>query len=139
MNPTDKDAALLRDMLKACREALEFSKGVSLEHFCDNPQLCRAIERCLEILGEAAGRVSPSFTRLHPEIAWQEVKGLRNLLAHEYGQIDYEILYQTVEEDVALLAIQLMRIIGPDLASPEIRESRAAYKIGRVMVTDRCV
>lgn len=137
MKPSDKDAGLLTDMLKACRETLEFSRGVQLDQFMDNPQLCRAIERCLEILGEAASRISLPFAQQHPEIAWQEIKGLRNVLAHEYGQVDYEILYRTVQEDVPLLAIQIMRIIGVGPANLAIKERRAIYDLIKVQTAGR--
>jgi len=129
MQPTERDTALLRDMLTACREALEFSRGVELEHFVANAQLCRAVERCLEIVGEAAGRVSADLVQRHPEIAWQEIRGLRNILAHEYAQVDYEILYRTIQEDVPMLAIQLMRLLAAGPAAPGVEERRALYDV----------
>jgi uncharacterized protein with HEPN domain len=129
MKPTERNTALLQDMLTACREILEFARGVGLEHFVANPQLCRAVERCLEIVGEAAGRLSPELVQSHPEIPWQEIRGLRNILAHEYAQIDYEILHRTIQEDVPMLAIQLMRILAAGPAAPSVEERRAVYDV----------
>jgi len=53
----------------------------------------RATERCIEIIGEAARRVSKATQQLQSEIPWSDLIGQRNILAHEYGQIDHELLY----------------------------------------------
>jgi uncharacterized protein with HEPN domain len=68
MLPGDRDAALLWDMLQACREVREFTRDVTWEDFIADRKLCLAVERCLEIVGEAAGRVSKPFCLAHPEI-----------------------------------------------------------------------
>jgi len=56
--------------------------------------LMRATERSVEIIGEAARHVSPEFIAAHPEIPWRQIIGQRNILAHEYGQIDHEMLFR---------------------------------------------
>jgi uncharacterized protein with HEPN domain len=55
-----------------------------------------AVERRLEILGEAASRVSEGFQTDHPEIAWKEIKGLRVVLAHRYDDLDFQQLWRAV-------------------------------------------
>jgi len=59
-----------------------------------------AIERALEIVGEAARRVSPGINSAHPEIPWKGIIGFRNVLAREYGEIDYRRLFTVVNEGV---------------------------------------
>jgi len=114
MQPDDKDAAYLWDMREAASKVVKFTAGVNLSEFIDNDQVHYAVERCLEILGESARRVSPEFQASHPEIPWREVIGQRNILAHEYGEIDYEILYKTVKEDIPSL-IDIMKKLLPPL------------------------
>jgi len=93
MRPEERDAAHLWDMLQAARE-VEAMMGVhDLDAFLTNRMLLRAIERSVEIIGEAARRVSVTFTEAHPEIPWRKIIGQRNILAHEYGQIDHTLLY----------------------------------------------
>ena len=118
MRPDDRDLALLRDMHSACREITGFMRGVNLDRFTADRKLCLAVERCLEIVGEAAGRVSGAFQRKCPDIPWRKIKGLRNILAHEYGHIEYPALFKTTREDVPALLKELERQIKPDDLPP---------------------
>ena len=87
MHPRERDIASLWDMREAARLIASFLHGVTYTDYEKNLMLRSAIERQLEIIGEAARRVSPEFQRAHPEIAWRNITGLRNILAHEYGEI----------------------------------------------------
>lgn len=114
MQATDRDLALLTDMHAACREVGEFMQGVKFNAFVADRKLCLAVERCLEIVGEAAGKVSASFQAEHPEIKWRQIKGLRNVLAHEYGNIEYRMLYETTKKEVPVLLRALMQVLPKD-------------------------
>ena len=114
MDPEARDAAYLWDMLAAARDCLEFVRGANYEEFCSNRMMHSAVERRLEILGEAAGRVSDSFQSEHPEIPWQEIKGIRLVLAHRYGDVNLHELWQTVNRDLADLTEKLARLTPPD-------------------------
>jgi uncharacterized protein with HEPN domain len=113
MWPEERDAARLWDMLQAAREVVEMTAGVSLEDFLKNRVLVRATERCIEIIGEAARRVSAAFQQTHPAIPWGHITGQRNLLAHEYGRIDYELLFKTAAEDVPQLIQDIEQLLPP--------------------------
>lgn len=75
--------------------------------------MMRAIERGIELMGEAARRLSSSCQEAHPDIPWREIIGQRNILAHEYGQIDHELLYKTAIEDIPPLIAQLEELLPP--------------------------
>ena len=111
MAPEDQDEAYLWDMLQAARDAVEILGGMDAEAFKQDKIRSRAIERTIEIIGEAARRVSPPYQAQHPEIPWRDVIGQRNILAHEYGQIDHDLLYKTVREDVPKLIAALSRLL----------------------------
>jgi uncharacterized protein with HEPN domain len=114
MSPVDRDVALLWDMLNACREVRGFTRDVDWPDFIADRKLCLAVERCLEIVGEAAGHMSKPFCAAHPEIPWRMITGMRNILAHDYGQIEYEIIYGTVTKDVPPLLATLEKLLpGP--------------------------
>lgn len=113
MQPEERDAAHLWDMLQAAREVEVMMADHTLESFLDNRMLLRAIERGVEIIGEAARRVSVTFTEAHPEIPWRKIIGQRNILAHEYGQIDHTLLYKTVKQDVPVLITQIESLLPP--------------------------
>ena len=93
MGPEERDAAYLWDMRQAATEVIEMLGQASLEEFRASLMLMRATERCIEIIGESAKHVSPKLREQHPEIPWREIIGQRNILAHEYGQIDHDLLY----------------------------------------------
>jgi len=112
MRRDERDEGLLRDMLKACREAQDFMQGASVGDFLEDRRLALAVERCLEIVGEAAGRMSPGFRNAHPEIPWQRIRGLRNILAHDYGFVDSDAIYNVAKDDVPVLAATLDSILG---------------------------
>ena len=109
----DRDAAYLWDMLQAAKEAVEIMAEHDLTAFLEDRVLQRATERVVEIIGETARRVSPVGQQTTPEIPWREIIGQRNILAHEYGQIDHELLYKTVVEDVPGLIDQLEKVLPP--------------------------
>jgi uncharacterized protein with HEPN domain len=60
-----------------------------------------------------AAREVESMLGAHPEIPWREVIGQRNILAHEYGHIDYELLYKTATEDVPILIVHIEKLLPP--------------------------
>ncbi len=70
-----------------------------------------AVERNLEIIGEAARRVSDGFKREHPEIPWQQIVSHRNVLIHEYGDIDYVKIWKVVSIGVPRLIEQIRPLI----------------------------
>ena len=111
MKPPDRDAAHLLDMLSAAQELVEVMEGCDLATFLQDRVRVRAVERLSEIIGEAARRVSESCRKTYPHIRWREIIGQRNILAHEYGRIDHELLYRTVRDDVPLLIERLEAIL----------------------------
>lgn len=113
MQPEERDAAYLWDMLQAAKEVKDMTAGYDLEKFLGNRVLLRATERGVEIIGEAARRVSTNFAAAHPEVPWRQIIGQRNILAHEYGQIDHELLFKTATRDIPVLITQLETLLPP--------------------------
>ena len=111
MKPEERDAAYVWDMLKAARLAQELLEGRSRVAYLRDRMRQLALERALELVGEAARRVSAEFQSAHPEIDWRSIIGQRNLLAHEYGVIDQARLYRTGKESVPRLISALEKIL----------------------------
>ena len=107
MQLDDRDAAFLWDMREAAKEAQGMLENIELADFMTDRILQRAIERVLEVIGESARRVSIAGRESITDIHWREIIGQRNILAHEYGQIDHELLYRTVVEDIPILITHL--------------------------------
>ena len=98
-----RDHARLQHMLEAAQEALEFAQGATREDLETNRMLAHAIVRCLGIDGEAARQVSPETREKHPAIPWQDIIGMRNRLVHAYFDINHDVVWQTVKEDLPSL------------------------------------
>ena len=113
MRPEDRDLAYVWDMREACQEISDFISGRTLEQFQNDKMLRRAVVRSLEIVGEAARHVSDQTLSAHPGIPWKAIIGLRNLLAHEYGEARVDRLYLTATERVP----ELLRHLGMLLSS----------------------
>ena len=113
MRPEDRDPAYLWDMLQEVKEIEKMLAGYDLAAFLADHVMLRAIERSVEIIGEAARHVSATFQSKHPEIPWREIIGQHNILAHEYGQIDHELLYKTATEDIPDLITRIEALLPP--------------------------
>ena len=113
MQPEEKDSAYLWDMLQAAKEVESMLEEYDLSAFLGDRVLLRAIERGVEILGESARRVSTTCREDHTEIPWREIIGQRNILAHEYGQIDHELLYKTATEDIPEIIPIIQNLLPP--------------------------
>jgi len=107
MPPESKDMARLWDMLDAARTTVEFTRDLRYDDFLKDRKTRNAVERNLEVLGEAARRVSPLTRECYPTIPWRSMIGLRNVLAHEYGEIRYEVIWSIVAERLVPLIEQL--------------------------------
>lgn len=111
MQNNDRDTASLWDMLRAIQHIQEFTSGCTETDYLDSLLIQRAVERELEILGEAARRVSTEFQQAHPEIDWRNTIGLRNVIAHRYDQVDQEIVWRIVVSVLPTLREQLEVLI----------------------------
>jgi uncharacterized protein with HEPN domain len=112
MKPEDRDLALLWDMRQYGRQAHDLVRRIAFERLGGDPMRKLALERALEIVGEAARRVSPEFQGRHTQINWRALVGQRNVLAHNYGKINPQRLYDTTRRVVPLLLAELDRILG---------------------------
>ena len=98
--PHSDDVSRLRHMLDHAREAADMVRGKTRADLDKDRQLNLSLTRLLEIIGEAAGRVSPDTQAHHPAIPWSEIIGLRNRLIHGYDSVDFDVLWQIVTQDL---------------------------------------
>jgi len=101
------DSVRLRHMLDAARKAVSLAAGKSTADIKADEVTQLALARLLEILGEAAGRVSASYKVSHPELPWVAMGGLRNRLAHAYFDVDLDVLLDIVARDLPAVIVQL--------------------------------
>lgn len=114
------DRVYVWDMLQAAKRVREFAEGQTFQHFLDDTMRRSAIERQIEIIGEAANRVSEEFQNQHSEIPWRKIISQRHILAHEYDDLAYEILWNVVTIHVPPLIKQLEDILPPNIPEVEL-------------------
>jgi uncharacterized protein with HEPN domain len=103
MPPNERDMAYLWDMRKYALEIKEIIKGVPHTKFIENKTIRYAIERLLLIIGEAANHISREFQEQHSNIEWAQIIGLRNILAHEYGEVKIDKIYLAATKSIPAL------------------------------------
>jgi uncharacterized protein with HEPN domain len=107
------DEIRLRHMLDHAREARGMVQGKSRTDLQKDRMLELALVRLIEIVGEAAARVSLEGCRKYSRIPWSEIVGMRNRLVHGYDQVDLEVLWDTLDQDLPPLVSELERILEP--------------------------
>ena len=108
----DRDTGSILDILESARTILVYVAGITRQDFLRDTQVQDSVVRRLEIIGEAAGRISPGFRDAHPEIQWSEIRGMRNRMIHGYDDVDMDIVWDTVERDIPHL-IQIIESLAP--------------------------
>ena len=101
------DVIRLQHMLDSARVALMLTKDKTRESLNRDIGLVLALMKSVEIIGEAAGKLSDRFREEHATIPWDRIIGMRNRLIHAYYDINRDILWQTVVEDLPSLIRQL--------------------------------
>jgi uncharacterized protein with HEPN domain len=112
--PLDRDQVRLRHMLDFSREAVAMLRGQAESHLASDRMLELALVRLVEIIGEAAARVSSKARARHPQIPWAVIVGMRNRLVHGYDRVDLAVLWETVTHDLPALIRELESVLPLD-------------------------
>lgn len=113
MTPEKDDNAYLWDMLTAARAVQTFVQGRTIADYLGDLMLRSAVERQLEVVGEAARHVSEEFQSAHAEIPWRPIQAQRHVLAHEYGEIKHERVWRVATMHIPELIRQLEPLVPP--------------------------
>jgi len=108
----DTDRNRLRHMIDAASEAIEHSRNRTRGELDADRGLQHLLVRNLEIVGEAASRISPELRNGHPQIPWRTLINTRNRLIHAYFEIDLDIVWSTVQGALPKLLLKLQALMG---------------------------
>lgn len=109
LNP---DAVRLQHMVDAANEALSFIADKSKTELETNRALALALVKSIEIVGEAASKVSRELRSQSPQIPWADIVAMRNRLIHSYFDVNLDIVWQTVAEELPPLVAQLENLLS---------------------------
>ena len=104
---TKDNTIYIRHILDEITDIQKFIKNSNEEDFATNTMMQKAVIRSVEIIGEAANNITPSF---HPQIPWRKITGMRNKLIHDYFEIDLALVWQVATKDLKQLKIQLQNL-----------------------------
>lgn len=110
-----KDDAYSMDILNAARAIRRFIDGVSKEQFIANEERYEAVHRKFEIIGEAARRLSPAAQQQFPGIPWKLTTAMRNILIHDYDEVNLNIVWDAAHNDLPPLITTLEAYLLPRL------------------------
>jgi uncharacterized protein with HEPN domain len=97
----------LEDILEAIERIEQYTEGFHYEQWQRDQKTIDAVIRNIEIIGEASTHVPAEVQTLFPNIPWRKMRGIRNILVHEYFGVDVEVLWRTVQEDLPGLKVLL--------------------------------
>lgn len=105
------DEIRMRHMLEAAREAEGFAHGKSRADLDDDRLLTLGLLKCIEMIGEAAARVSQDTRDGCPQIPWTDIVGMRNRLIHAYFDINLDLVWDTITNDLPPLIAELDNVL----------------------------
>jgi uncharacterized protein with HEPN domain len=105
------DIVRLQHMLEHAREAVAMIESKDRTNLQRERKLELSLIRLIEVVGEAAARVTPEGQKKYPYIPWSQVVSMRNRLIHGYDQVDLNILWDTIEDDLPPLIAELEKIL----------------------------
>jgi uncharacterized protein with HEPN domain len=104
------DKTRINHMFDAAQKAVNFVNNQTLQDLENDEILALALVKLIEIVGEAASRISKEYQAEHPQIPWSAMIGMRNRLVHAYFDINLKILWQTTQEDLPSLMDKLKKL-----------------------------
>ena len=108
------DRAALADMRAHAVEAMELFENATPDELESDRRTILALLHLVQIVGEAATRVTTAIRDAHPEVPWTDVIGMRNHLVHGYDDADLNLLHSTIATDLPALVAQLAAILGDE-------------------------
>ena len=111
MSANSRDIQILSKIVRYCEDIEHAHKeyGCSYGVFCENPTYRNAVAMCLMQIGELTIKLSQEFKDEYTEIPWRAIRGMRNVVAHEYGNIDAETVWETAENGTQELKMFCLR------------------------------
>jgi len=109
MSSKRRDPDYCSDILEAMQRIISYTGGLSYERFMEDKRTQDAVVRNIEVIGEAAKRLSSPLKKQHPAIPWKDMAGMRDKVIHHYFGINYDIVWTVANEEIPRL---LPRIAG---------------------------
>jgi len=104
------DSIYIDHILNSINRILDYISGKDRESFEAELVTQDAVVRQLEIIGEVSKRVSKEFRSKHPDIPWSDMAGMRDVLIHDYIDVDFDVVWKTASEDIQNLKTLFLKL-----------------------------
>ena len=101
----------VEDILDAIGHVGRYTTGLTYEAFASDERTIEAVSYNLAVIGEAASNMPPEIQTHYPDIPWAKMRGMRNVLVHQYADVDPALLWDTCQYDLPPLVPQLRRLL----------------------------
>jgi len=112
-----RDRTILKLIIDYCNQIEETQRffGRSLDTFRSSGIYRNAVSLCILQIGELSGQLTEEFKNAHSGVPWRNIKGLRNIMAHRYGNIDFLIVWETITDDIPQLKDYCSSLLEQDV------------------------
>ena len=114
MDSVKNDAYYVAKLLKDIRFIIEKTQGLTASELEQNEVLCDSVLFRLIQISENSSKLAPAFKEANRTIPWQAIKGMRNRIVHDYGDVDLTVVHQTITQDIPALCKMLESLILED-------------------------
>ena len=114
MRERSRDKNRLEHMLQAIERICRYTKGKNFEDFIADDMMYYAVVKNIEILGEASNMLTEEFRQAHPKTPWKQVNGMRNYIVHEYFQVDNNVVWDVITNDLPILEQQIKEYLNDE-------------------------
>ena len=111
MDNVKDNAYYINKMLKDIKYLVEKTQNITIDELEENEILCDSVLFRLIQISENSNRITAAFKENHSEIPCQAIKGMRNKIVHEYGDVEIDIVFDTVTVDIPQLSVMLENLI----------------------------
>lgn len=101
----------IQDILTEVIEIEQFVEDMTFTQFCEDRRTLKAVLYGLAVIGEATANILPQVQTSYPQVPWIDIRGMRNVVIHEYFQLDLEIIWETIQTDFPLFKLTLEEIL----------------------------
>ncbi len=109
--PSSRPEERLRDIVKHVEMITEYIEGLSLEEFTADGKTKHAVERCLLIISEAAVKLGGDVEEIIPEQPWKEIRGIGNIIRHDYDGVNVEIIWVVAKDELPALRLACLSVL----------------------------
>lgn len=110
----DDPLRYIEDILHEMDQARAFVEGMSEGEFVEDERTVRAVVRCLEVIGEATKQIPDEMRARHGEVPWTEMAGMRDRLIHAYRDVDRELVWEAVTEEIPRVRPDLAKVLNAE-------------------------